>query len=364
MTHTSWPGNACAWGPGRAPLSNTTKPLCAAGLLTRRERASTCRQDACSARWVRRPTAHEAMWLCGTREIRRPAALSGAAALVGAIVLAAFASGAAGAAADDPVNQARKIREEVLQSSIKAPKDSPASRAELQRAMEHVKGLNPAPKPAPSPAASPALPPDVVEAAAESSALLDAKNLGLGGLGGLGKPVPPTIPDDVVEQLKKLPAEQVADLMALADALYLGGRQPEAFIFYEKALSSPLAPQAKAWALFQMANCRRRTDMAAAADLYKRLATEYPKCPWAGVAAVEQRLLAWYQASGLADGLAPVAIPAPPAAPAPPPSASAPAAPPVLRARILATTPDEPDDTAPAGPAAAKPSPGKKPKGS
>ena len=316
MTHTSWPGNACAWGPGRAPLSTTTKPLCAA-------------------------------------------------ALVGAIVLAAFASGAAGAAADDPVNQARKIREEVLQSSIKAPKDSPASRAELQRAMEHVKGLNPAPKPAPKSAASPALPPDVLAAAAESNALLDAKSLVLGGLAGLGQAVPPTIPDDVIEQLKTLPAEQVADLMALADALYLGGRQPEAFIFYEKALPSQLAPQTKAWALFQMANCRRRVDMAAAADLYKRLATEYPKCPWATVATVEQRLLAWYQASGLADGPPPVAIPAPPAAPAAaPPSAGAPAAPPPARARVLATTPDKLANTAPAAPAAAKPSPDKKPKGS
>jgi hypothetical protein len=300
-----------------------------------------------------------------TRRGERPAALGGAAALVGAIALAAFASVAAGAAADDPVNQARKIREEVLQSSIKAPKDSAASRAEHQRAMEHVKGLNPAPKPAPKPEASPALPPDVLAAAAESNALLDAKSLVLGGLAGLGQAVPPTIPDDVIEQLKTLPAEQVADLMALADALYLGGRQPEASIFYEKALSSQLAPQAKAWALFQMANCRRRVDMAAAADLYKRLATEYPKCPWAAVAAVEQRLLAWYQASGLADGPPPVAIPAPPAAPAAaPPSAGAPAAPPPARARVLATTPDKPANTAPAAGAAAKTSPDKKPKGS
>ena len=309
MTHTSWSGNACAWG----------------------SRSKTRRGE-------------------------RRAALGGASALVGAIVLAAFAAGAAGAAADDPVNQARKIREEVLQSSIKAMKDSSASRAELQRAMERVKGLNPAPKPAPKAAASPALPPDVLAAAAESNALLDAKSLVLGGLAGLGQAVPPTIPDDVIEQLKTLPAEQVADLVALADALYLGGRQPEAFIFYEKALSSQLGPQAKAWALFQMANCRRRTSMAAAADLYKRLATEYPKCPWAGVATVEQRLLAWYQASGLADGPPPVAIPAPPEAPAPPPPAGEPASPPVSRARVLATTPDEPP--------AARPSPGKKPTGS
>jgi hypothetical protein len=44
-----------------SPAADTTTPLCAAGLLTRRERASTSRQDAFSARWVRRPTAHEAM---------------------------------------------------------------------------------------------------------------------------------------------------------------------------------------------------------------------------------------------------------------------------------------------------------------
>ena len=48
-----------------SPAADTTTPLCAAGLLTRRERASTSRQDAFSARWVRRPTAHEAMGTFG-----------------------------------------------------------------------------------------------------------------------------------------------------------------------------------------------------------------------------------------------------------------------------------------------------------
>jgi hypothetical protein len=48
-----------------SPAADTTTPLCAAGLLTRRERASTSRQDAFSARWVRRPTAQEAMGTLG-----------------------------------------------------------------------------------------------------------------------------------------------------------------------------------------------------------------------------------------------------------------------------------------------------------
>ena len=66
-------------------MSGTATPPCAAGLLTRRERASITRQDAFSSRWVRRPTAHEAVWRCGTRAAGSPL---GAAAVLAAICLA------------------------------------------------------------------------------------------------------------------------------------------------------------------------------------------------------------------------------------------------------------------------------------
>jgi tetratricopeptide (TPR) repeat protein len=239
--------------------------------------------------------------------------------LIGAAVAAAAGAAALGADATDPVSQARKIREDLVQSSIKAPKDPQVSREELRRAMEQVRGLNPVAKPASAPATLSTLPPDVLEAAMESNGFLDSRNFGLGYGPGMGKAVVPAIPDSVVEELKKLPPEQIADLVALADALYMGGRQPEAFPFYEKALSSKLEAEQKAWVLFQMANCRRRTDVAAAQDLYKRLVTEYPKCPWAGIAMVQQRLLAWYQTTGLVDG------PASPATASTPASAGTPA---------------------------------------
>jgi hypothetical protein len=202
----------------------------------------------------------------------------------------AVAALTATAIAADPVGQAHKVREEVIQSSVKAPQDPQPSRDELQRAIERLQNMQLAPRPAPAETTSTKLPPDLVES------VLGSNN---SSAQPAAKPAAPAIPDSVIEEMKRLPTDQIADMTALADALYLGERQNEAFAFYEKALANSTKPDTKAWALFQMANCRRHTDAAAAQTLYKRLTAEYPKCPWVSLAQTQQQVLALYQSAGL-----------------------------------------------------------------
>jgi hypothetical protein len=257
--------------------------------------------------------------------------------LLGAGTAAALA---ATAVAADPVTQARKTREDVIQANIKAPQDKQPSHEELQRSIERLQNMRPAPKPAPVEAP---LPPELTETVLSAGNPFSLAT-------PTTKPAAPTIPDSVIADLKRMPTEQIADMAALADALYLGNRQEEAFLFYEKALASSPAPETKAWALFQMANCRRQTNLAAALTLYKRLTTEYPKCPWASVAQTQQQVLAWYQTSGLVTTSAPAAATAPAASSATEPAKektpvadNEKAAPPAAAAAPKAATPTSPD---------------------
>jgi len=96
-------------------------------------------------------------------------------------------------------------------------------------------------------------------------------------------------------RLRQLPARGVADPLALADALYLAGQEQAAYGFYEMALKAQAAEAKRAWILFQMANCRRRSDPASAEALYQRLLKEQGESLWASLASVQAKLLQWYQ---------------------------------------------------------------------
>jgi tetratricopeptide (TPR) repeat protein len=98
-----------------------------------------------------------------------------------------------------------------------------------------------------------------------------------------------------LERLRAIDPRQIADPVAVADALYQGGHMDEAFFFYEKALAVEKADAARAWALYQMACCRRQSDPEAASALYQRLAQEHPKSAWAPLAEFHQRLATWYE---------------------------------------------------------------------
>jgi hypothetical protein len=103
----------------------------------------------------------------------------------------------------------------------------------------------------------------------------------------------PSWRDAILERLKRLPASELAEPVALADELFGSGHVLEAASLYEHALARGPAADEKAWVLCQLANCRRAADPNAAEALYLRVVREHSSSAWASVAAVEQKLLAW-----------------------------------------------------------------------
>lgn len=102
-----------------------------------------------------------------------------------------------------------------------------------------------------------------------------------------------TLPAKVLAQLKGMPAANLSRPVDLADDLFRAGYLDAAFTLYEKAGGGGAEPATRAWALYQMANCRRTTDAAAAETLYHRVAIEHASTPWAEPAATEEKLLQW-----------------------------------------------------------------------
>ena len=122
-------------------------------------------------------------------------------------------------------------------------------------------------------------------------------------------PVPATepltaLPPATLKQLEGLLRDpnQITDPFEMAELLFLSGRPAEAAVFYEKALASRSADdiavsEDRAWILFQLGNCLRETDMAAARDTYMKLIAQYPNSPWTELAKAHGRLISWYQSA-------------------------------------------------------------------
>jgi tetratricopeptide (TPR) repeat protein len=205
-----------------------------------------------------------------------------------AIAAAAAATASLAWAADDITDQAMKNRRDLINAGVSAPKENPAAAADLSRAIERIQQVHLTTKKPPE------------EQATDTSGSTSAA--GLGGtvaeiFAAAPEPAgsPSSVSDAVLDEIKRLAPDKVADPMKLADILYQGGRLAEAVPFYQKAYDAPADPAAKAWALFQMANCRRQTDAVAAVALYRRVTTEFPKSPWKAVAEAECRLIEWRQ---------------------------------------------------------------------
>ena len=97
---------------------------------------------------------------------------------------------------------------------------------------------------------------------------------------------------EAIRLLKARAAEGQIDPMLLADALFADGQLSEACEFYDLAHGRGDDASA-AWALFQMGNCLRDSDAAAAARLYRRVQNEHGSSPWAGIAARQLQLIDW-----------------------------------------------------------------------
>ncbi len=86
----------------------------------------------------------------------------------------------------------------------------------------------------------------------------------------------------------------------LAEVLFHSGHSQEAGLLYQQTLSridadSNNTATDRGWILFQMGNCLRKSDPAAAHKSYLQLIAEYPDSPWAAPAKAYADLLDWYQ---------------------------------------------------------------------
>lgn len=173
-------------------------------------------------------------------------------------------------------------RRDLWRTHLEAPQEYQPS-PQLQKAMESLRSVQvrrhyrlTQPEPATQPAA-------------ESPATQPADGI-------TPQPQPPGIDPLTLAQLKNMPREGITHPVALADTLYLANQHELAGSFYQLALGDAnLRLETQAWVIFQLANCRRDSDPAAAVQLCERLLGEHPACPWASLARFELNLLRWRQ---------------------------------------------------------------------
>ena len=106
-------------------------------------------------------------------------------------------------------------------------------------------------------------------------------------------PVQRKISPELLSQFTKLTSREPARQIALGDSLFQSGYLDAAFRIYEQAMTKDMGKQDMAWSLFQMANCRRNSDPAAALKFYQRLIVEYPDSPWQSIAVTGNNLMKW-----------------------------------------------------------------------
>ncbi|MCU0914482.1 MAG: tetratricopeptide repeat protein [Planctomycetes bacterium] len=104
------------------------------------------------------------------------------------------------------------------------------------------------------------------------------------------------------ESLRQNPS-RIGDPMEAADLLFLSGRPTDAIPFYEEQLrrlkTDAASRDDRAWALFQLGNCLRETNVARAQETYGKLMAEYPESPWTEMARAGSRFLTWHQSTRL-----------------------------------------------------------------
>jgi tetratricopeptide (TPR) repeat protein len=244
---------------------------------------------------------------------------------LGLLSAAALLAWVAAACAADEAEALDANRRALIREQMTAPTDAREASAELERAIAALQALGAAPLPRADAQAQTAPSPKPA-----SPAVARAPGAGRAAMTG-NDPVAAPLAEDLAALAQAAPAGAVA----AADAFYLGGRLDDAHDAYAKVLESDVPAEAKAWALYQLGNCRRNGDPAKAMEHYQRLVSQHAKSAWAAPATVQMKLLQWRQtakpealvASPAEPQAAPAAdTPAPVAASEPPPSPAAPVA--------------------------------------
>lgn len=90
---------------------------------------------------------------------------------------------------------------------------------------------------------------------------------------------------------------QPVEPMALGDVLFSAGQMERAERFYRMILEKADLPNDPdwQWAMYQRANCLRRSRPAEARKLYQELIKKAPNSSWSGAATAQQATLTWFE---------------------------------------------------------------------
>lgn len=89
--------------------------------------------------------------------------------------------------------------------------------------------------------------------------------------------------------------KNIKNPLALADALFDRSMTESAAEFYAQALERKGTDHDQAWAMFQLANCRRAGKPKAALEMYRQMLDAHPRCQWANTAETQIRLIEWHE---------------------------------------------------------------------
>ncbi len=112
---------------------------------------------------------------------------------------------------------------------------------------------------------------------------------------------PARIGQEILAKLKKLPPESIPDPTALADTLFIEEYLESASFFYAMALKNETDADERAWLLFQIANCYRKTNPTEAVKVYAKLLSEHPNSLWSSTAHMPKNIIEWYKVNKLDD---------------------------------------------------------------
>ncbi|MHC4293146.1 MAG: tetratricopeptide repeat protein [Planctomycetota bacterium] len=109
------------------------------------------------------------------------------------------------------------------------------------------------------------------------------------------------ITDETLQTLEKLSQkpEQVDNPFEIAELLFLSNHLDKSALFYAEALNrtssdNSISAQRKAWILFQMGNCLRKTEPNRAKQMYTQLINEFPESSWTEPAKGQVQLIDFY----------------------------------------------------------------------
>jgi len=111
------------------------------------------------------------------------------------------------------------------------------------------------------------------------------------------------VPDEALARIRGMSASSLTRPLTVADGLFRGGQYDAALVFYELAMKKNADSETRAWLLFQIGNCQRRSDPAAARKAYQQLVEGFADSPWTPVARMLDRLVAWRMLNKPEDAL-------------------------------------------------------------